>query len=88
MENRQNQATADQFWETYFSEHMDKRIDENVALEIDFWNTLESALQAVDIAVIEAVIVSKISLNIATADIHLRIGKMAKRIWDAKQRQN
>jgi hypothetical protein len=88
IQDKQNQATADQFWKTYFSAFVDQDIDENVALEIDFWNTLTTALQSVDRNVIQAVIVSKILLHIANADMHLKIIKMAKHTWDMKQHQN
>lgn len=89
MENtkQQKQAKADQFWQTHFAEYMDTAIDEVDSLQSDFLDKLRTTFESVDIETIEDVIVSKIAIRIMTADMHLKVIKVAKQVWDRKQRE-
>ena len=88
IQDKQHQATADQFWKTYFSDYLDRNIDEPYAQEIDFWNNLNIALQSVNVDVIQSVIVSKILLRIVNVNMHRRIARIAKQVWDTKKSQH
>ena len=64
---------------------MNESINERYALQIDFWTKLKTAFEAETIETIDAVMLSKITLPIANADMHLKIVTLAKQIWDNKQ---
>lgn len=81
----EHKEKADHFWHTYFGEYSNALIDGIYARNIEFWDKLATALEAEDIDVIHAVILTPPSINIANPDLHIRIVRTAKDIWDKKQ---
>ena len=75
---------AMQFWETHFPEYIDKRIDEQLAQNINFWEKLQTSLESETVEIVDAVIFSSVSINIASTDMYIKIVRIAKRVWDKK----
>lgn len=84
MENLKQQ-TANQFWEAHFSDLVGSHIDEQHALDIQFWDTLQTALGMADMETVHAIIYTKPAISVSTGETYLRIVKMAKRVWDKRR---
>ncbi len=79
------QQTSDQFWQTHFPQLVDKLLDERTALDIEFWDQLQNALETEDIDTLDAIMLAKPAVKITTGDMYVKIVKMAKRMWDKKR---
>lgn len=84
----QQQALADEFWQTYFADDMESRIDDRRALEIGLWERLQRALEASEIDTVFSVMLASPAIPIASTDVYTRIVRTAKRVLDAKQYDN
>jgi hypothetical protein len=84
IEQVEQQKKAAKFWQAHFAQYIENPIDEQIALNIDFWGKLHDALESEAIDVVDAVIFSSVSINITTTEMYLRIVRTAKRIWDKK----
>lgn len=75
------------FWKNYFEEYLEDRMDEQVALNIGFWNKLQTALESESLDVIYAVMLAPPEIHITESSQHVRIVRIAKRVWDKKRRK-
>jgi len=72
------QQKANQFWNTHFQDLLDTPIDEQVALEVNLWNRLQTALASQDKETLKAIALTRIALPIQATDMALRIIRLAK----------
>lgn len=73
------------FWKDHFEEYLEDRIDERYALDIGFWDKLQTALESESLDVIYAVMLAPPEVNITDSSQHVRIVRIAKRVWDKKR---
>lgn len=79
------QKTADIFWQTHFPELIGQTVTERKALDMDFWDKLQTILDNTDIDTIYAVLLSNLAMRVETTDMHTRIKRMTKWTWDDKR---
>ena len=81
----EQQKKADLFWTTHFGQYIEDLIDERYALDIGFWDKLQTALESESLDVIYAVMLAPPEVNIIDSSQHVRIVRIAKRVWDKKR---
>jgi hypothetical protein len=76
------QQKANRFWNTYFHDLLDSPIDEQVAIDINLWERLQTAFTSQDKDTLWAVVLMRIEIPIQTTDMALRVIRLAKRAID------
>ena len=82
------QVKADIFWETHFGKYQNQSLNEEVARETEFWDQLRTTLESVDIDILYAVMLANPAIKISESNLHVKIVRIAKRIWDKKRDSN
>lgn len=83
MDNPRQQL-SDTFWETYFPDLIGKSITEHEALDANFWEHYQTALESADAETTYAIVFSKPAVQVTTGDMYSKIVRTAKRVWDKK----
>lgn len=81
------QEKANQFWNTHFHDLLDTTIDEQVALDINLWERLQTAFTSQDKDTLWAIVLMRIEIPIQTTDMALRVIRLAKHAIDKNDEQ-
>lgn len=80
------QNTADAFWKAHFPDFIGQTLTERQALDTEFWDKLQIALESSDVETAYAVLLSNLAMRVETSDMYNRIKRITKWTWDDKRK--
>lgn len=80
------QKTANAFWQAHFPELVGQTMTERQALDTEFWDKLQTALESADVDTAYAVLLSNLAMRVETSEMYTRIKRITKWTWDDKRK--
>ena len=72
------QQKSNQFWNTHFHDLLDTPISEQYALEVNFWDRLQTALASQDKETLRAIALTRIAIPIQSTNMAVHVIRLAK----------